>query len=478
MPSTAAALRQQWEEPADIFTVLLIIGGEIIQCALGAVSGGTLTPVTFSYGWAAYALSALLSTMGECQLMPGSPIPNLLVINVNTGYPRVNRSWTLGRLFQTYKYWMPQEVRTRVEHPIRINLDEETALPSEFQTPIGTGDEALLCVAPLCVAVYDWDVDMTEETKKKKKNKPGTQGHDWVWGLGLVVTVIQLGVSIIPFVLYDDWRVFLVTGGGTVLAYLYGALPQWRKEKWACRKGYPKKHVALTMGNGTQHVVIIRGHSQGLDLEDLAGGQVRDAPDPGLSRVTNLLRSDRATQVLTFVFAILWLLLLITSTGIETHTWYLLAVGGMGTMHNLIVAGAPRRPDMLGIPIKLATSEGEKSGIVNQISSVTEAGDGQVVKGDGQVAAAAGQAAQQGSLTNVFAEVKIMFTLMELELAYKGFGKALLGEFFPGTLRDWEKEWWKSDDAKLRKDVLKAKRSAEYQNRRKSATHHTVDQPL
>ncbi|OJJ43514.1 hypothetical protein ASPZODRAFT_161463 [Penicilliopsis zonata CBS 506.65] len=389
MPSEAAALRRQWEEPSDVFTVLLIIGGEIIQNALGAVSGDTLTPVTFSFGWAA-------------------PLPNLLVINLESGYRRVNRSWTL---------WA-----SRIHHPILINLDEEVSLVPEIQDhlkeyPEGYGLKRSSYEAPLCVAVYDWDIDV------KHPRMPGHPGHDW------------LGVSIIPFILNGDWGIFLVTAGGTILAYLYGALLQWRKEKWACRKKCPNKDVALKLGNGSQHVVIIRRHPEGLDLEDLAGGQIREHQGGHSNRVMDLLASDRATQVLTCVFAVLWLLLLITSTGITTHTWYLLAVGGLGTMHNLTVAGAPRHPHMLGIPIRPAM------GIVHEEEpSVAKPGETHTV--------------QKSAPINIFAEAKVMTTLMELEMVYQGFGKAFLVEFFPGGLQGWEKAWWESNDADSRRNLL------------------------
>ncbi|KAJ5673625.1 hypothetical protein N7507_002752 [Penicillium longicatenatum] len=75
MATAAVALREQWKEPSDVFTVLLIVGGEVVRRALGAVSGGILTPVPFSFGWAAYAISALLSAAGENQLMPDTPLP-------------------------------------------------------------------------------------------------------------------------------------------------------------------------------------------------------------------------------------------------------------------------------------------------------------------------------------------------------------------------------------------------------------------
>ncbi|KAJ5798542.1 uncharacterized protein N7503_007838 [Penicillium pulvis] len=438
MPSTAAALRAQWKEPSDVFTVLLIVGGEVVRCALGAMSGGILTPVTFSYGWAAFAISAILSAAGENRLMPDSPLPTLLVINLTSGYRRLNRSWTLGRLFQTYEYWMAPEVRTCIQDLAIKIPDEERAALAPRDGVAGTGRSARGVKAPLCVAVYDWDVGPTGTTRPP--NKAGRPGHDWVWSLGLGVSLIQLGISIIPFAMDDDWRILLVTAGGTVLAYLYGALPQWRREKWGCRKNSAHKDVAITLGNGTQHVVIIRGHVDGFDLEDLAGGQTHADGDDGENRRARVLESEQATRALTVIFALCWLALLVCSTGIQTHTWYLLAIGGLGMLHNLVVAGAPRRPDMLGVPIKLA-------------APYTHAGQ---------------TAALSEPLPSVFAEAKVMWTLMELEIAYEGFGKALLKEFFPGEFRDWETAWWnyKVPNVELRRTLLAQKKYEEYVKRK------------
>ncbi|KAJ5491826.1 hypothetical protein N7453_009923 [Penicillium expansum] len=101
---------------------------------------------------------------------------------------------------------------------------------------------------------------------------------------------------------------------------------------------------------------------------------------------------------MTFLLTVLWFMLLLSSTGIQAHAWYLLAVGGIGMMQNLITAGAPRQPEMLGIPIRLAMRSNSRN--------------------------------EASPIPMVFAEFKVMHTLMELELDFKGAGRALLPEFF------------------------------------------------
>nr|POE46975.1 hypothetical protein CFP56_00307 [Quercus suber] len=51
---TAARLNAQWKNPSDIFTILMIIGGDIVKVALAQLCAGPvpyLTPVSFSFGW-------------------------------------------------------------------------------------------------------------------------------------------------------------------------------------------------------------------------------------------------------------------------------------------------------------------------------------------------------------------------------------------------------------------------------------------
>lgn len=50
-PSLAShQFRDQWSHPKDVFSVLLILGGDIVGRALAQLAGGWLTPVTFSFG--------------------------------------------------------------------------------------------------------------------------------------------------------------------------------------------------------------------------------------------------------------------------------------------------------------------------------------------------------------------------------------------------------------------------------------------
>lgn len=413
MAGTSSDFRNQWSEPSDIFSVLLILGGDVIKMALAALSGTYLTPVAFSFGWVAYAISALLSAVAENRLMPSNPEIAITTINLRTRYARPNHSWLLSRVFKDYEFWMPEEVKLALQPQSRTRDEEEGCIKQEPEDttngPNCQQGKSRSSRVALCVAVYKWAIPTS--TTQGGSHRPGVPARDWVWWSGFLVTALQLGIGAIPFGLYQYWAIFLITACGTLLAYASGALPQWGHEKWACRR--QKRDVAITQGNGTLHVIAVVGDDQGLDLEDLASGQVQGLP---------------STRIFSFILAVLWLLLLITSAGTGSHTWYLLAVGNIGMVHNLIVAGAPRHPAALGIPLTLIKKVEKQPG-ERKHRPLRE-------------------------VPMIFAEEKVMWTLMALEERYPNFGGSLLREFFPGELRPWEKEWWETSDVKRRRCLL------------------------
>lgn len=90
---------EQMENPSEVFSVLLIIGGDIIQKAIAQLAGGKVTLVSFSFGWVAYAFNALMSAFGDGQLMPDPDYP-AVVITASSGIKKTNYSWALGRFNQ------------------------------------------------------------------------------------------------------------------------------------------------------------------------------------------------------------------------------------------------------------------------------------------------------------------------------------------------------------------------------------------
>ena len=227
---------------------------------------------------------------------------------------------------------------------------------------------------------------------------------DWIWYLGAATIVLQLGIAVVPYALYADWGILLITLCGTALAFCHGALPQWRLEKWKGRKN-PKKIVSITRGNGSENVMVVLGNRNGIDLEDLAGARVPELPH---------------TRFFAAILAVAWLVLLITVAGFKIDSWYLLGIGLVGMAQNVVAAGATRSMSAHGIPLEF----------IEKIQYE-----------------------------------KVMKTLQELEDKYPSVGASLLPVFFPGKLREDEQKWWDERVAsiKIRKARIEQEAMSEKQ---------------
>lgn len=318
-------------------------------------------------GWVSYAVTTLLASVGDARLMPLSREGPAVVVTTKSGYVRNNQSWIIDRILRDYDAWMDKSVRSRLDQILSERYEymkKHTSRGELLPRPSQTG---------LCVSIYEPSLHKTA----------GDPTHDLTFWSGLVIAVIQLCVATIPIALSRSWGVLLVSAGGIALALLTGSLPQWKAEKWSCRRGATGTYV-LTRGNGSQHAVVILGNGRGLHLEDLAmGDQVKDAP--------------MMTRVLLCCLSILWICLLIAAAGLSEHTWFLLAVGSLGMFQNVLVAGWRSNPSALGVHLEYRA---------------------------------------------VVAEMSTMDTLLALEASYPRVGKSLLPIFFPGELRQGEIDAW------------------------------------
>lgn len=313
-----------------------------------------------------YAVTVMLSAVGDGKLMPASPDYPVLVINTHNGYVRQNQSWVLGRILRDLDYWQDKEVGIQEERfldKLRQAEDIVAKLEKRQPNPVRVG---------LRLSVYE------------ALPNAGQPVHDIVRWTGLAISALQLGVAAVPCAVYHDWLTLFVTGAGTILAFITGALPQWAEEKLACKRG-SKKNVALTTGNGAHDVVVVFGRGHGLDLEDLASSAALPS------------RVKMSIRVMSFLVAVGWLGLLVSVAGYQRHTWFLLAVGGIGVVHNVFVAGVARHPRTCGI--HLAHLE-------------------------------------------TMVDRKVMDVLASAEIKYPKLGASLLPIFFPGKLRTREKQFW------------------------------------
>lgn len=310
---------------------------------------------------------AVLAAVGENKLMPLPDYP-IKVINGQNGYVRDNRSWVLGRLVRDYKHWMHQTVKEAVEKLIDLKHTHDAGEAKQPKELVSRSKQA-----GLCISVYEAIDDYDKRSGKIEYNRFDT--------IAWFVALVQLGIAAIPCGIWGDWGVLLVTTCGILLTVLTASLGQWQAEKWANRrlKAKQKKTVILTTGNGSQHAIVIIGREGFVNIEDLATGDSDN--DTSVSHFTRLY---------LLLFAVLWVLLLITAAGLDNDTWFLLAIGGVGIVHNLFTAGWQRRPETVGIHLEFV---------------------------------------------ECFAEIKVMGALQIAELKYPSLGKALRGTYFPASIK-------------------------------------------
>ncbi|KIO06453.1 hypothetical protein M404DRAFT_999111 [Pisolithus tinctorius Marx 270] len=382
--SDATLLKDAWVHPG-VLSVLTLIGPDVIQRALAQLSGHRFTPVAFSFGWVAYSFNSLVLAVGNNKLMP-EPDFSSIVINGKTGYSRDNHSWILGRILRDFEHWKPQEVGLRLDEMLKSASQKSNAGSPQDNKPV----VAPRTKAGLCVSIFRADPNRAS----------GVPAADWIYYSGVATAVVQLIIAVIPLILHDDWVVLLTTSVGIVLAFATGWLPQWGMEKW----GYPRvaKTAILTRGNGAQHAIVIIGDKNSLDLEALA------CADP---------KGSMWTRFFTISLAVLWIAHLITVVNIQQDPWFLMLVGGIGMMHNVMVAGLPRTPEAFGVPL-------------------------------------------------VFEECildrKVMQTLMKVEERHPRLGASMLQTFFPGKLYPDEEAFWerKAQEADKQDAAEKAAKKA------------------
>ncbi len=310
---------------------LLALTYDTVQQSLAGLSGGSLTPVSFSCGWPGYALKLILTSFGKTRLMP-EPDVSCTVVNLSSGIAKSNKSWVLGRVVRDYKNWMPEKVKIAVkenladalrhdqEHEVQLAVEENRQL-----RPVPSRKQAGLVIS--LFRTY------TSHSERKPR-------ADWTYHAGLIITAIQFLIAIVLCIIYRDpssLTILSITVAGTCLAYITGALPQWTDEKWAGRIQLKPKRIALTRGDGAQHVIIVFGEAGELDLEDLANGNAE-------------VRITWPTRIWTVISGLLWAGLSVVVTTIpDNRAWFLLLIGGLGSLQNLIAAQAPRRPENLAL---------------------------------------------------------------------------------------------------------------------------------
>ncbi|ORX93550.1 hypothetical protein BCR34DRAFT_646600 [Clohesyomyces aquaticus] len=301
-------LKEAFTKPSDIFSVLLLLGPELVARAAAQQSGcewrGVPFPISFSFGISfiyslmtnrVYTRHASLNHRDE-RLLPSFPDCASLVINGHS-----------TQLIRDYSKWKDLEVSKKVDAALnRIHEVEKTIKASLSR--IGYRSPAL---------------------------------------------------SLTP------------------------CLNQWKREKWIIWQKR-KQPFILTRGNGTQHAFVILANKQGLHPGDLA---------------TSTHPASLMTKIDVFVLAAAWVTLLVASTNVYDSSRYLLSIGAVGMLHNILVAAWRQTPRADGILLKYV---------------------------------------------DCVMESNVMGALLEVEEKYTKVGKSMLSTFLPNELRGEEKAQWDS----------------------------------
>lgn len=381
MDTSTADLQAQWASPSDVTSILMIIGGDVVQKALAQGTGKLYTPVCFSFGCVAYAFVSLVSIIGDGRLLPPPDYP-AKVFNLESGYQRENKNWVVGRILR----------------------DLESSLSRS--DPLGDNG--------IRISVFEAALN---------SNGPTSFSWGWIHVAGALITVVQLALAVVPIVLYREWTVIMILLAGTMLVQVTGWLPQWRAEKLPNRQ-HSNAIYALTSGNGSRDVIVIFGRGNCLDLEELcASGSPRtsrpwekfshlseqktryDEKKELPRRDTMLRKSINAhglpvgfwiTRIVGVTLSMFWMLLLINVAAAKRHTWFLFGIGAIGMFQNAWLAATEREPKRHNLPLV-------------HIDTIKTR--------------------------------KVMDGLMDFETVYQKAGP-LLTEFFPGKLRPLEEQWW------------------------------------
>ncbi|KAI1743091.1 hypothetical protein F4680DRAFT_410978 [Xylaria scruposa] len=387
--ATKKQLSSQFANPSDVTTVLMVVGGDVVQKALAQTTGCLYTPVCFSFGWVTYAFMALVGIIGDGRLLPPPDCP-VKVFNLRSRYCRDNRNWVIGRIVRDMEAYMSR-TEPNTAGGIRISV---------------------------------WEA-------QENPNRHTKHSYNTIHALGLVVTILQLVIASIPLICYGDWGILFVTGVGTFLAIVAGALPQWRVEKLPNRQ-HSESNFALTTGNGSRDIMIVIGRGNCLDLEELCSQETPRNGTPwekfGQEKLSSFAKPREGvggfsifhrtgTQIMNartiwglpsgfwltlsicVVQSITWLIILIASAALCENAWFLISVGVLGMFQNAYLAAVERSPRHRNLPLQ-------------HVETI---------------------------MTR-----KVMDGLMDLQVSY-GFARPLVSEFFPGPLREEEAAWWNGD---------------------------------
>jgi len=183
--AAASQILNQWRNPSDILSLLLLVSGDVVQKALAQLVGTRvhlwpsnreisvrLAPVAFSFGWVAYAFLSLEVAFREKRLMP-EPDCSSTIVNCSNGYVRDVGLWVLGHVLRDHE--MAHEVDPK-EVSLRIDI---------FRALWNTGPD----IDRVCILYW-------------------------------FVIILQHIRAALPWIIWGYWPIFMVTACGTMFSIL------------------------------------------------------------------------------------------------------------------------------------------------------------------------------------------------------------------------------------------------------------------
>ncbi|EPS42039.1 hypothetical protein H072_4023 [Dactylellina haptotyla CBS 200.50] len=226
--------------------------------------------------------------------MPDTDMANITVTGIDTGHARTTQSWLLGKLL----------------HDLNDKLDQEMEKEMRHMPP--NSEKASNSMS-------------TKEVELHRPEPHRPEPHRQRQWEALRISVFET-IDDPHYTHGVPHRDFLCSSGrlSTAVEGREMGLPEERGSS-----------VVLSQGNGSRHAILILGkRGVGLDLEIL-------------SRGTRTSKRSPLAWLLIVLLTANWIILLITASGLKLGTWYLLAIGAIGSMQNIVVAAAQRQPSAL-----------------------------------------------------------------------------------------------------------------------------------
>lgn len=272
--------------------------------------------VAVSFGWILYPFYALSSLLGTGRLMPVADVDSM-VINAKTGYARKNKSWIIGRFLRDWDF---KPTTTRGLYITVLDAAKEKENYSNVHR------SSLYQLVMLTDAIDGFPLLLP---------KDASHAINVVLSAAVLLTVfISVHSYAQPKVETLLQMIVLFTGMAGI--FMIVQLPQWQAEKFNCRN-QTKQTYCVTSGNGSQHVLIVRGNGVGLNLEDLASNR---AP-----------KTERRT-IITVLLCCLASFLTIYLIALQSLDSYMFVTLFLGSCQNILAAQAPQSAASLGFHVK------------------------------------------------------------------------------------------------------------------------------